>query len=243
MTWSWLDLAFPWIGAVAAGALLVLLFGTDLLRSEPTSSRWRDSVWLSWLAAVAYLLHNVEEYGRDLLGNWHSFPDALCTSLGLPVYPACPIPPAFYLAVNLSLFWIAAPLAALLSRRHQLVGFAIYSVAFTNTFAHIMPALVSGRAYNPGLLTAVVVFLPLSVWVGYACFGKARLSYQAMAWLIFCGVILHAILAVSVIMFVNAHISSTTLVRVQIVNAGLLFLFLALGEHWRGEVLAKPEGV
>ena len=106
MNWSWLDLAFPWIGLVFAGLLLALLFGTDLLRSQPSSSPWRDPVWLSWMAAVAYLLHNGEEYGVDLLGHQHSFPDALCAFMKLPAYPDCPIPPAFYLAVNLSLFWI-----------------------------------------------------------------------------------------------------------------------------------------
>jgi hypothetical protein len=167
MNWSWLDLAFPWIGGVAAAVLLALLFGTNALRSQPSSSPWRDPVWLSWMAAVAYLLHNVEEYGLDLLGRWHAFPDALCADLKLPVYPSCPIPPAFYLAVNLPLFWIVAPLVALQSRRHPLVGFAIYSVMFTNGLVHLVMVLLLRQAYNPGLLTAVILFLPLSAWVGY----------------------------------------------------------------------------
>ncbi len=240
MNWGWLDLAFPWIGVGAAVVLLALLFGTNLLRSEPTSSRWHDPIWLSWIAAVAYLLHNGEEYGLDLLGHLHSFPDAICADLKLPAYPDCPIPPAFYLAVNLPLFWIVAPLVALLSRRHPLVGLALYSVVFTNGLVHLMAFLVLGRAYNPGLLTAVVVFLPLSAWVSYACFGKDRLSYKAMALLIFWGVILHVILAGSVILFVHGLISSTKLVWVQIVNAGLLLLIPWLGEEWRGGVLLRP---
>ena len=220
--------------------LLALLFGTNLLRSEPTSSRWCDPVWLSWMASAAYLLHNGEEYGLDLLGHRHSFPDALCTNLKLPAYPGCPIPPAFYLAVNIPLFWIVAPLAALLSRRRPLMGLALYSVVFTNGLVHLIPVLVLGRGYNPGLLTAVVVFLPLSAWVSYACFGKDRLSYKAMALLIIWGLVLHVVLAGSVIMFVNALISSTTLVWVQIVDAGLLLLILWLGEEWRGGVLLRP---
>jgi len=175
-----------------------------------------------------------------LLGHRHSFPDALCTNLKLPAYPGCPIPPAFYLAVNIPLFWIVAPLAALLSRRRPLMGLALYSVVFTNGLVHLIPVLVLGRGYNPGLLTAVVVFLPLSAWVSYACFGKDRLSYKAMALLIIWGLVLHVVLAGSVIMFVNALISSTTLVWVQIVDAGLLLLILWLGEEWRGGVLLRP---
>jgi hypothetical protein len=237
---NWLYLAFPWIGLVAALVLLVLLLGTDLLRSEPTSSRWRDPVWLSWMAVVAYLLHNGEEYGLDLLGRWNEFPAALCANLSLPAPPNCPIPRAFYMAVNLPMFWIVGPLAALLSPRHPLVGFALYSVIPINGLVHIVGSVASGEVYNPGLLTAVLVFLPLSVWVGYACFGEGRLSYKAMALLLVWGVILHVILAGSMLMFVNGRIGETTLVWAQIINAGLLLLVPWLGENWPGGVLARP---
>ncbi len=239
MDWSWLDIAFPWVGVAVAVVLLVVLFCTNLLRSGAASPRWRDTVWLSWIALAAYLLHNGEEYGLDLLGHWHAFPVALCANLKLPAYPNCPIPPAFYLAVNIPLFWIVAPLAALLSRRGGLVGLALYGVLLTNGLVHLIAVPVLGQVYNPGLLTAVVVFLPLSVWVGYAAFGKDRLSYKAMALLILWGVILHVILAGSIIMFVHSLISSTTLVWVQIINAGLLLLIPWLGEHWRGGVLLR----
>jgi hypothetical protein len=61
-----------------------------------------------------------------------------------------------------------------------------------------------------------------------------------MALIIFSGVILHVILAGSMISFVNGLISGTTLVWVQILNAGLLPLILWLGEKWRGGVLVRP---
>jgi hypothetical protein len=237
---NWLFLAFPWIGLVAALVLLALLFGTALLRSERTSSRWRDPVWMSWMAVVAYLLHNGEEYGLDLLGRWNEFPTALCANLRLPAPPDCPIPPAFFMAVNLPMFWVAGPLAALLSRRHPLVGFALYSVIPINGIVHIVGSLASGEIYNPGLLTAVLVFLPLSVWVGYACFGTDRLSYKAMALLLVWGVALHVILAGSIFMFLGGLIGPTALVGAQIINAGLLILVPWLGENWPRGVLARP---
>ena len=106
---------------------------------------------------------------------------------------------------------------------------------------HIAAAVLGpGQFYNPGLLTAVLLFFPLSAWVAYACFGKGRLPYKAMAPLILCGVILHIILAGSVIMYVNGLISTTTVVSLQIINAGLLLLITWLGERWRGGVLIRP---
>ena len=101
--------------------------------------------------------HNIEEYGVDLLGRTHYFPDALCSTLGAGRYPACPIPPPFFLAVNISLIWIAAPFAALLSRRHPLIGFIFYGLLITNGVTHVVPMLL-GKGYNPGALTAMILF-------------------------------------------------------------------------------------
>ena len=66
MKWSWLDIAFLWIEAwPQSSSLLVLLAPHVPCAANRVSSRWRDRVWLSWLAVVIYLLHNVEEYGID----------------------------------------------------------------------------------------------------------------------------------------------------------------------------------
>jgi len=239
MEWSWFDLTWPWIGGVGAVMLLTLLFGTNLLRSDLGTSRWRDRVWLSWLAVFAYLAHNVEEYGIDLFGRKHEFPDTLCINLGLPAYPDCPVPPSFFLAVNLSMFWIAAPLAALLSRRHPLIGLSLYSVVFANALAHIVP-FMTGLGYSAGTLTAFMLFLPLSVWIAYACFGSGGLSYKAMTLLMVHGVILHAVLLGSSLLFRSGAISSSVLVSIQCLNAVLFFLIPWLGEKWRAGALIRP---
>ena len=58
-----------------------------------------------------------------------------------------------------------------------------------------------------------------------------------MALIISWGVVLHVILAGSMISFVNGLISSGTLVCVQIINAALLLPVFWLGEKWHGSVL------
>jgi Protein of unknown function with HXXEE motif len=236
MRWSWIDIAFPWIGLCGAAVLLVLLFCTGLLRTNQEGSRWRDRVWLSWLAMVVYLIHNGEEYGIDMFGHLHAFPDGICAVLKLPAYPDCILPPAFFLAVNLSLFWVGAPLAAMLSRRHPLVGLTIYGVVFTNALVHFAP-LLAGRGYGAGTLTAAVLFLPLSAWVAYACFGKGGLSYKALAVLVADGVILHAVLMGSMFLFIHGMIGKTALVVVQISNAVLFLCITWIAEKWLGKSL------
>lgn len=222
-TWNWLDLNFPWIGLGGAVILFALMFGTNLLRHDLTLSRWRDPVWLAWFGALAYLIHNAEEYGLDLLGQHHAFPDALCTNLGLGPFPACPLPHAFFLAVNLPMFWLVAPLAALIARRHPFAGLSVYSVIFINALVHIGPMLAT-QSYNPGALSALLIFLPASLWVAHTCFGEDKLSYKALALLIATGIIVHVVLMGSVMIFIHGTIGATALVLIQIVNAALVLL-------------------
>jgi hypothetical protein len=233
MTWGWFDLAWPWIGSIAAGLLLILLLGTRRLRSDLSLSRWHDPVWLSWLAVPVYMIHNLEEYGVDLLGRTHYFPDALCSALGLARYPACPVPPPFFLAVNISLIWVGAPVAALLSRRHPLIGLIFYGLLITNGLTHVTPMLL-GRGYTPGTLSAITLFFPLFFWVAYHCFGPGRISYKGLAVIAGAGVILHVILIASVLSFIHGAIASTALISLQILNA-ILFLLIP----WIAEQLLK----
>ena len=230
MKWSWIDLNFPWVGLIAAVAVLGFLFSTNKLRSRLSGSRWRDPTWLSWLAVAVYLIHNVEEYGLDLVGQAHAFPQSMCATLGQPPYPACSIPPAFFLAVNLPLFWVGAPIAALLSRRHPLLGLSYYGIIFVNGLAHVIALLRVG--YNPGAFTALILFLPLSVWVVRACFGRTGLRLRSLALIVADGVLLHIVLIGSSVLFLRGLLTPFVLTLVQILNAILFFAIVWLGEKW-----------
>lgn len=230
--YNWFDLNFSWIGLIGAFIMLVLLFGTNLLLSKPEISRWKDLTWLSWMGFTAYLIHNVEEYGIDLYGNTHAFPEQFCATIAKALgIVACNVPPAFYLAVNITLFWVVAPLGAILSRRYPLCGLAIYSVIFINGLIHILPML-KGAGYGPGAFTAIIIFLPLSVWVGYACFGKGKLPFSAMLFLIVLGIVLHAILMGSMVAFLKNKISDFVLVTLQIFNAIILLSISLIANKW-----------
>ena len=56
------DLGWPWMGLGGAVVLLVLMFGTDIMRSRTSGSRWWDPLWLAWLVVPMYLLHQFGEY-------------------------------------------------------------------------------------------------------------------------------------------------------------------------------------
>lgn len=233
---SWFDLNFPWIGGGGALVLLVLLFGTDLLQSDSGPSRWHDRVWLAWLAMAAYLIHNIEEYGIDMLGRRRGFVTGINDVLKLPPEPDSPIPALYFTSVNVPLFWIGAPIAALLSERHPLVGLVLYAVILINALVHILP-LLAGAGYSSGTLTAIFIFLPLSIWVGYTCFGDSALSYQAMGFLIVMGVIFHIILMAPIQLFIRGKLGATAMIGIQYANAVLLFLIPWIVEKCQGRPL------
>jgi hypothetical protein len=65
---------------------------TDAFRSNVAVSRWRDAVWLAWLAAPLYWIHQLEEYSLPVLGFDYNLPDMVAKNIGFPPYPECPVP-------------------------------------------------------------------------------------------------------------------------------------------------------
>jgi hypothetical protein len=240
---AWLNTSFAWIGLAGAVVLLGLMFGTNKLQHDKTISRWRDLTWLSWAGTAAYLIHNVEEYGVDLFGRTYAFPLSVCSMFGFHDAARCPAPPAFFTSVNVPMFWFAAPIAALLSKRHPLVGLSIYSVMSINFIAHVIGGIAERTIYNPGWLTAVVLFLPLTAWMVHALFGMGRLGYHALVYLLAWGVALHLILAGALAPLMEGLISTPVpAIIIQVINAGLLIVAPLCAERWRGGILMRREG-
>lgn len=225
--WSWFDLAFPWIGGVAAVVLLGLLFASNILQQRPDLSRWRDPAWLGWLLTALYLVHNIEEYGIDATGHWHRFPEAMCDQLGLQPYPQCVIPPLFYLCVNISLVWVAAPVLAVLARRNPVFGLSMLGVIAVNAVVHFVP-VVTGHGYNAGLLTAVLLFIPVTIWCVRTAFGPGRLPYRALVVILVAGVLVHVCLMGAVLLYAHGLISGVVLDVIQVLNPLWLFVLPGL---------------
>ena len=220
--------------------LLVLLFSTNRLRHDITISRWHDLTWLSWAGAAAYLIHNVEEYGIDLTGQSYAFPTSFCGLFGFRDVAHCPAAPAFFTSVNVPMFWFAAPIAAMLSGRHPLIGLSVYGVMSVNLVTHVVGGIAAGTIYNPGWLTALLLFLPLTTWMVHALFGKGKLPDCALIYLVGWGAMLHLVLAGSVLPLMKGLTTSTMpVIFVQVINAGLFLAAPWLAERWRGGILLR----
>jgi len=222
---------WPWIGAATAAVLLLLLFATPLFRTPGVASRWHDTAWLAVLAIPLYMLHQVEEYGIDLQGVSYAFRGALCGKLEFPDAATCLIPFSFFTAVNVGTVWIAVVLAAMLGRRRPLLALSAYGIVLVNALTHIVMALYD-RAYNPGLLTAVVLFVPCGLWALHAG-RQSGISRIGLASIVIGGVAVHAVLILSLLAYLHGLIDAVLLVDLQILNAAVpLAVVLVIHRIW-----------
>lgn len=217
---------WPWIGVGAAGLLLVLLT-TNALRSDRSISRWRDIVWLTWAALFAYLVHQFEEHGIDAQGKAYAFRAVMCNQLGFAAANTCPVPISFITAVNVPLVWVAGPLSALLAARWPVIGLSFFATPAVNLFSHVLPALTL-PGYNPGLITAVGLFLPLSLLAFAAAITRYHLGVRSVLATLFAGAVLHAIMIGSLMSFANGRLDLDTLLLLQIANPLLSALLVVI---------------
>jgi hypothetical protein len=89
-----------------------------------------------------------------------------------------------------------------------------------NAFAHIEPA-VTHRTYNPGLVTAVVLFLPLSLWTFRVALARYQLGWRGIIATIAAGIVLHAVLMGSLMAYLAGRIGVAVLNVIQVLNPAL----------------------
>lgn len=138
-----------WVyGGSLAGLLLLAL-------APLIVSGWSWPLIATFLQLPAYMLHQFEEHdagrfgafiNRQIGGGQMVLPDGAIFLINVP---------GVWGVIALSL-WLAVKIAP---------GFGLVAVYLTlvNALVHVGPTVVL-RRYNPGLVTAIIVFLPLSLW-------------------------------------------------------------------------------
>lgn len=148
--------------------------------------RFHDYEWWMHAALPIYMIHEFEEHGIDLYGNRYSFQKALCTVLvsltgtcgdrgtemqqGTLDLNHCPGTTLFIFFVNVGTVWIGGCLA----RQEALgLGLNFYGTMVVNCLVHLMSFFARGFEYNPGVLTATILFLP-AAYMAVSSMLKAR---------------------------------------------------------------------
>ncbi|GAA4173121.1 HXXEE domain-containing protein [Gryllotalpicola koreensis] len=221
--WESFETYWSSVGLGMAIVLLALLFFTNVLRQNLQITRWKDPVWLAWAMAVAYMLHNFEEYGIDALGRSFHFPVTACETFGFTGGESCPLTPAFFVSVNIPCVWIAFVLAALLSRRNHAIGLTASAVLFTNALSHL--AVIPTSGYTPGAVTAAVIFIPLSLWVFFTQFGRNKVRIPVLVAIFLAAIVTQGVLLLLLMGLATATITEGAAMVIMTLAASPLILF------------------
>lgn len=189
-------LATRWVVAAAfiAGALLAIL--PLVVARYPLPSQ------LIYLCSPAYMIHQVEEHSRDRFRtfvNQRLFAGAMAMTVG------------DVLIINLPLVWgvnlLSAYAACLVAPGYGLLaGYAM----LINGIGHVVIA-IRLRAYNPGLLTALVLFVPLGSAVIVTTTSQGLTSTRQHLLAIGIAVAFHLLIAGNALRRVAAARNATTL--------------------------------
>lgn len=116
--------------------------------------------WLLWLSLISLFLHQFEEY---------RYPGYFPGMMNVVMYGSrqpdrYPLNTQTALIVNVT-GWFFYLLAALFGERLLWLGIGTMLVSAANFFAHTFLFNLRGKTfYNPGLLTALLLFLPLVIY-------------------------------------------------------------------------------
>jgi hypothetical protein len=135
-----------WVYGGFLAALILLALYPLLMSGRPESLR------LTFLFLPIYMLHQYEEHDDDRFRLFFN----KTIGAGLEV-----LTPAAVFVINILGVWLVIALACYLAAFVD-PGFGLIAIylAVVNALVHIIHAVVF-RGYNPGLLTAVLLFLPI----------------------------------------------------------------------------------
>lgn len=210
---------WPFLG-LAGG--LALAFALAILAAGGIPMRAREMVMLTLL--VLYLFHQFEEHGVDLMGQRFAFQadiNALVgRRFGCAAGSLCPFDPPIIFAVNTALVWWTLGLLVLVGTRSLVADLCGVALLVVNAATHVVAAALT-REYNPGLATAVVLFVPgglFAIWALRQSYAAGLLGALTVGFAY--GVALHAALLAGV--YLEA-------VRKLLPMPTLLALFVAIG--------------
>ena len=199
--------AWPWIGFAGGILLLAMMFFTNHMRSSLTVSRWKDPVWLSWAMADAYLLHVAEEYGLHFHNGQYDLIQSFIDRGISDMFGGVPF--AFFPYVNIMATWIAFPVAAIIARKHPVIGLSPLGFVLINGLTHLGALVTSGGdiSTNYGAVTGLFVFLPLFIWIVIICKREHLLPPKGLGIAIISGILGH--IGLFSLYIVNKFIGST----------------------------------
>jgi hypothetical protein len=124
--------------------------------------------WVFWAFVGAAAIHVVEEY---------KYPGGFIELMRRLNPMWAPLVTVKFAAIINALFLLLCVVGALMASKVLLFSLSVAGLLFVNTLSHIMGA-VRVKGYAPGVVSAVLLYLPLSSYAYYHFVSSGQLSVQ-----------------------------------------------------------------
>ena len=214
------------IGTYAIPFLLIGAFSLPSNDQKP----FKSYRFVSILMLIAYIIHQYEEHWIDLFGNYYAFytfnNQFILGALGEAESTNWPLTRESIFIINSSLVWLVACISILRSPKHMYPYFCMAAIIVVNGLVHILAGGVNLQ-YNPGLLTSIILFVPLYIWIVRKSYpslsNKKFLLIAGLVWAFLAHVIMvGGLLAANWFHFIPEHMYFIMLVAWSVLPA---FLF------------------
>jgi hypothetical protein len=135
--------------------------------------------------------------------------------------------------------WFGAPLAAYLGKRNLLIGLSFWGLLLANGLLHTAGGVAQG-IYNTGLWSSVILFVPLSLWVIYACAIGGPYSGKVVGVAYVAGAVTHVLLFMGYGLFKAGVIGNAGLLVYAVVIGFTPIILAALGSRFFKPELLRP---
>lgn len=184
------------------------------------------------LLLVAYIIHQFEEHWIDLFGNVYAFQgsvnELLLGLLGAPEGSTGPLTKKSVFIINTSLVWLVACLGIWSAPRHIFPALAMMGIVLVNAIAHILNGVVG---YNPGLLTSVIVFLPLSGFLYFKSLRSGAATLKEVIGSLIWAVLAHVLMVVGLIAANWFNLFPESLYFILLISWSIVPVFLFRKSH------------
>lgn len=187
------SIAANWQKALPVLTVVGIAGWIALFRADPASER---ALFAGLL--VIYVVHQIEEHLWP--GGFRQFANAHVFHSGNDNWP---VDSGGVALVNIGMVWLPLGLAALFPQALRWVGLAWIGLTLINGLIHVATT-IRLRLYNPGLVTAIVLLLPFTIFALALEAARGALSGAEIGLIALAGIVLHVpVAALFVVPFVR----------------------------------------
>lgn len=223
------------------GTFMAPFLAFAALAFKSSDTNWSDARILSLGLLIAYIVHQFEEHWVDLYGQTFAFKPYLNSFLSNLIGQRDGtelISDASIFVINTSLVWLVGTLAIWKGSQHIFAPLCMAAIVVVNGISHIGAAGLAG-GYNPGLLTAVLVFLPLGIFAYIALLKSGAASAGLVLASLLWGLLAHIIMIGGIVMMNRTDVANEVMYFVALIAWSITPAFAFSNDR---ETSARPSG-